>query len=83
MLKFARKIEKFFVSIGYLTTLLISPSYTYKKGVNPFKFNLDENIIEIRSSPKKKEYGRRIILFIVGLVISILLIAAIVSFLLY
>lgn len=82
MLRFARKVERFFVSIGYLVTLLISPSYTYKKGVKPFKFYLDDNIREIRSSPKKKEYGRRILLFIAGLAISILLIAVAVLFLL-
>jgi hypothetical protein len=82
MLKFAKKIEKFFVSIGYTSMLLISPSYTYKKGVKPFKFYLDDNVREIRSYPKKKEYARRVLLFIGGLIISVLLIAVVVLFLL-
>jgi len=81
MLKLVRKIEKFFVNIGYISILLVGPgSYRYKKPRTEKFFDSPKPIY--LNPPKVKEYGHRIFLFIAGLIISIFLIGVVVSFLL-
>ena len=75
-----RKIENFMVSIGYITIMLFVPGLYRIKKPRTEKF-FDSPKYSYRDAPKRKEYGRRLVLGIFGFIISISILLFVVLFL--